>query len=151
MHSPAAAELAALFFGSLLASTLLPGGVELALYAMVESGRHHQTALLIVATVGNTLGGLITYGMGALLRYGLRRARIPRGFGWLAARFRLSPAAQLRVQRWGVPSLLLSPLPIIGDPLCLAAGYLRLPFWACAAAIALGKFIRYWALLWLLD
>ena len=45
--------------------------------------------------------------------------------------------------RWGAKTCLLSWLPIVGDPLCAVAGWLRLPFWACCGYMAIGKFLRY--------
>lgn len=136
------AALISLFVGSLLASTILPGGVEVLLYALVESGNHSSLSLLATATVGNTLGGLITYAAGLLLGRGLARV------SW-GRHFQLKQPALDRVRRWGAPCLLFSWMPLVGDPLCLAAGYLRLGFWPSAAMIAVGKFARYLVLLWL--
>lgn len=137
--------LVTLFIGSLLASTVLPGGVEGLLYYLVQA-QYHALYLLTVATAGNTIGGIITYGMGALLARGLARTawhtRVMRGF-------QLTPRALQRVRKWGVPALLLSWLPLIGDPLCLAAGYIGLRFWVSATMILLGKLFRYAVLLWL--
>jgi membrane protein YqaA with SNARE-associated domain len=57
---------------------------------------------------------------------------------------RPSDARALRwLQRWGPPACLLSWLPVVGDPLCAVAGWLRLPFWPCTAYMAIGKFLRY--------
>jgi membrane protein YqaA with SNARE-associated domain len=140
------AGLFSLFLGSLLASTILPGGVEVLLYAMVESGSYSSQSLLVTATAGNTLGGIVTYGMGVLLFRGLSHV------SWgqrLQKYFKLEPSSLERVRRWGIPCLLLSWMPVIGDPLCLAAGYLGLAFWPSALMIATGKFLRYLALLWL--
>jgi membrane protein YqaA with SNARE-associated domain len=53
------------------------------------------------------------------------------------------------VEKWGIPMLFFSWMPIIGDPLCLAGGYLRLPLWKSIFMIFLGKFARYCVLLWL--
>ena len=144
--SMAAAGLPALFIASLLASTLLPGGVEVPLYVMAESGAYSSGALLAVATAGNTLGGVATYGIGMLLRRAIGGAKWGRR---LEKHFQLQPAALARVRRWGAACLLFSWMPVVGDPLCLAAGYLRLPFWQSAAMIFTGKFLRYLALLWL--
>lgn len=140
------AGLLSLFIGSLLASSILPGGVEVLLYAMVESGAYSSTVLLVTATVGNTIGGITTYAVGILLRRGLGALAWGRQ---LQRSFRLSAAALARVKQWGAPCLLFSWMPVLGDPLCLAAGYLQLAFWRCAAFIAVGKFLRYLALLWL--
>lgn len=81
-----------------------------------------------VATLGNTLGGLSSYLIGRLIpqRQALRG---------LAA-----------VRRYGSPVLLLSWVPIIGDPLCVAAGWLRLNPWLATLFIALGKLARYFAI-----
>jgi len=140
------AGLLSLFIGSLLASTILPGGVEVLLYAMVGSGAYSSSALLVTATVGNTAGGVITYAVGYLLCRGLGAVSWGRQ---LQRRFKLTPAALGRVRKWGTPCLLFSWMPVVGDPLCLAAGYLKLAFWPAAAFIAVGKFLRYLALLWL--
>lgn len=137
-----------LFTGSLLASTILPGGVEVLLYAMLESGAYASLPLLATATIGNTIGGLVTFCLGALLHRALGAARYGRQ---LKKYFRLQPAALARVRRWGAPCLLFSWMPLLGDPLCLAAGYLRLAFWPSALMIFTGKFLRYLALLWLLG
>ena len=134
-----------LFVGSLLASTLVPGGVEVLLYSLYQSQRHDVVSLLLVAVIGNTLGALITWWVGALLRRGLSRA------GWytrIGSVFKLEDTSLNRVRKWGVPVLLFSWMPVVGDPLCLAAGYLRLPFWPGASMIFLGKLARYVALLW---
>ncbi len=142
------AELTSLFVGSLLASTLVPGGVEVVLYYLYQSGQHRFPSLLVVATFGNTLGGIITYFMGIILHRGLA------GFGWhqrIRRLFKLEDEALSRVKKWGVPVLFFSWMPIIGDPLCLAAGYLRLSFWPSAAMIFIGKFVRYAVLLWVFS
>ena len=47
------------------------------------------------------------------------------------------------LERWGAKGCLLSWLPIVGDPLCAVAGWLKLPFWPCVFYMAIGKFARY--------
>lgn len=139
------AELTSLFVGSLLASTLIPGGVEALLYYLYQAGEHGFSTLLMVATVGNTLGAIISYFIGFVLHRSLA------GFGWhqrIQKLFKLQDKALSRVKKWGVPILFFSWLPIIGDPLCLAAGYLRLAFLPSAAMIFISKFVRYAVLLW---
>jgi len=115
----------ALFASSFLAATLLPGGSEFVLAAVVGSTPHQYWPALIVATVGNTLGGMSSYLIGRLIP---RRENI-KGAAW--------------VQRYGSPVLLASWLPIIGDPLCVAAGWLRLNPAFAALWMACGKFARY--------
>jgi membrane protein YqaA with SNARE-associated domain len=80
---------------------------------------------LAVATVGNTLGGMVSFGMGWLLPQTQQLKHVE------------------KVRRYGTPVLLLSWVPLIGDALCLAAGWLRLNPWQAMLYIALGKFARY--------
>ncbi len=138
--------LTSLFAGSLLASTIVPGGVEVLLYYMSTSGDYHWWPLLITATAGNTIGGIITFFMGDLLDRGMTRVG---WYGRVQRFFKLSENALEKIRKYGVGALFFSWLPIIGDPLCLAAGYLRLPFWSSALMILIGKFARYSVLLWI--
>ena len=119
------AGLWALFASSLLAATLLPGGSEAVLFAVLTLHPGEVWPALAVATLGNTLGGMSSYLVGRVIP---PKKDLP-GL----------PAAQ----RYGTPALLLSWVPILGDPLCVAAGWLRLNPWLCAAFMALGKFARY--------
>jgi membrane protein YqaA with SNARE-associated domain len=121
--------LGALFVSSFLAATLLPGGSEVIFLAVLMNGAATLWPALGVATLGNTLGGLSSYLIGRIIP----QKKIPeRALAW--------------VRRWGAPVLLLSWVPIVGDPLCLVAGWLRLnPFWT-TFFIAAGKFGRYYVL-----
>ncbi|MFV5212290.1 YqaA family protein [Azonexus caeni] len=114
---------------SLLAATLLPGGSELALYAFLKYAPTQAHPALLVATLGNTLGGLISWACGRFLPRWQRVERLPQVD---------------RLRRWGAAALLFSWLPLIGDALCIAAGWLRLHWLPCALFMALGKFARYW-------
>ena len=115
----------ALFVSSFLAATLLPGGSEVVLYGVLKLHPEQYWTAIIVATLGNTLGALSSYVIGRFL---------PRG----------RPVKGLAVlQRYGSVVLLLSWLPFIGDPLCVAAGWLRIHPLAATLFIALGKFARY--------
>ncbi len=142
--------LGAIFLISLLASTVLPLGSEPALLAYVTLAPSAVWSAIGIATLGNTLGGVITYWMGV----GAHRAlagRAPRdtaghvtscaGPGQQAGRWQLR--AQALAHRFGAPVLLLSWLPLVGDPLCGVAGWMRLPFGPCLFFIAIGKFARY--------
>src|SRR5919106_3866810 len=102
-----AASLWTLFASSFLAATLLPGGSEAVLFAVLKLHPHLAWTAVLVATAGNTLGGLSSYVIGRVLP----RAKPIKG---LAA-----------IERYGAPALLLSWLPLIGDALCVAAGWLR--------------------------
>jgi membrane protein YqaA with SNARE-associated domain len=129
---------AALFVGSFLASTLLPGGSEAMLLFAFAQTRQEPWLLWLVASLGNTLGGLSSWWIGA----------------WLARRF---PGRGLdkpqhrralrRLSRYGSPVLLLSWLPLVGDPLCVAAGWSGVRLLPATLYIGSGKALRYAALL----
>ncbi|MCB1874384.1 MAG: DedA family protein [Chromatiales bacterium] len=131
-------EIWALFWGSFLASTLLPGGSEALLTALYLKSDWSGGMLWLVASVGNTLGGLLTFGMGRWFQVGV---------GVRESRHRFYVRAQRWLRRWGGPALLLSWVPLVGDPLCLAAGWSRLPWLSALIWIFLGKAIRYGVLL----
>jgi membrane protein YqaA with SNARE-associated domain len=86
-----------------------------------------------VATLGNTLGGALDWWLG----YGAHR---------VADKYthqRLHARALDWLQALGPKACLLAWLPLVGDPLCAVAGWLKLPFWPCLAYMAIGKFLRY--------
>jgi len=130
-----------LFVSSFVSSTIFPGGSEVVLGALAANGQHHPMNLLWVASFGNTLGALSTFVLGRLVAAGLAR-RQPAD--------RAHVRALERVRRHGGPILLLSWLPVVGDPLCLAAGALRLPWLSSTMYMAAGKIARYAVILWLL-
>ena len=121
-----AASLWTLFASSFLAATLLPGGSEAVLFGVLKLHPGQLWTALAVATLGNTLGGMSSYLIGRLLP----QKQTLKGLA--------------TVQRYGTSVLLLSWVPVVGDPLCVAAGWLRLNPWWSALCIALGKFARYW-------
>lgn len=122
----ASVSLSALFASSFLAATLLPGGSEAVLFGVLKLHPERYWEILAVATLGNTLGGMSSYLIGRL---------IPQS----------KPLKGLdTVRKYGSPALLLSWAPFIGDPLCVAAGWLRLDPWLSLLFIAIGKFARYW-------
>ena len=134
--------LAGLFISSFLSSTILPGGSEAVLASLALYNHHSMAVLLIVATAGNTLGGLSSWLIGFLVA---RR--------WPADRLE-KPAnrrAVVWLQRYGSPVLLFSWLPVVGDPLCVAAGWLRINFWQSLVLIAAGKLSRYLAVVLLMK
>lgn len=125
-------SLWAMFVVSFLAATVLPIGSEPLLVALVRMHPEQLAAIVAVATVGNTLGGMTSYGLGrgaARMAPGVEGSRVA---GWL--------------RRFGAPALLLAWLPIGGDLLCGVAGFMRLSWWQCALWMALGKLARYWLL-----
>lgn len=121
--------LGALFLSSFLAATLLPGGSEVVFAGMLATGAASLWPALATATLGNTLGGWTSYLIGRMVP--------DRKIGGHALEW---------VRRWGTPVLLLSWVPIIGDALCVAAGWLRLNIWWSVLFMALGKFGRYYAI-----
>lgn len=121
----------ALFIGSFLAATLLPGGSEVLFFGILKAHPDQIWPALGVATLGNTLGGLSSYLIGRIIP----QTKQLKG---LAA-----------MQKFGTPALLLSWVPFIGDPLCVAAGWLRLNPWWSTLYIAVGKFARYAVIAWL--
>lgn len=146
--------LAGLFVASFLAATLLPGGSEFVLLGVIE--RHPATLwpALGVATLGNTLGGMSSYLIGRCVPNPYRRAGLATELATGATMPGLtlsesnpppkaSPRALDWLQRFGHWSLLLAWLPVIGDALCVAAGWMRLSAWKSGVAIAAGKFARY--------
>ena len=126
--------LGTLFVVSFVSATLLPLGSEPALIGLVKLSPALLWPGIGVATLGNTLGGALTWWMGR----GAERA-------YRQLRHRRPPDA--RALRWlnrhGAPACLLAWLPIVGDPLCAVAGWLGLPFWPCVGYMAVGKFARY--------
>lgn len=122
------ASLLSLFISSFLAATLLPGGSEAVLFAVIKAYPETLWIALTVATIGNTLGGMVTFGMGWLLPQTQQLKHVE------------------KVRHYGTPALLFAWLPLIGDALCLAAGWLRLNWWQAALFMAMGKFARYWVI-----
>ena len=125
--------LGTLFVVAFVSATLLPLGSEPALLTLVHLNPELFWPAIGVATVGNTLGGAVTWWMGLQAHKAVDQARHSpthlRALNWLE---RLGPAA-----------CVLAWLPVVGDPLCAVAGWLKLPFWRCTGWMALGKFGRY--------
>ncbi len=117
-----------LFFSSFLAATLLPGGSEALLFGVLKLHPELFWPALLLGTLGNTLGGMVTFGMGWMLPQTQQLKHVE------------------KVRRYGSPSLLLAWVPLIGDALCLAAGWLRLNWWQTALFMAIGKLARYWVI-----
>ena len=131
-----AVGLGSVFLISLVSATLLPLGSEPAVFAVIKANPALFWPAMAVATLGNTIGGAIGYGIGYGAQKIWLREREHRWLGWL--------------QRFGPKTLLLAWLPVVGDPLCTLAGWLKLPFWASVGYMALGKFLRYLTMTWLL-
>jgi len=119
------AGLWTLFLSSFLGATILPGGSEAVLFALLKLHPQLAWLALLTATIGNTLGAMTSYLLGRLFPKDLSH----RSVAWL--------------QRHGSPVLLLAWAPLIGDALCVAAGWLRINPWHAALFMLLGKGARY--------
>lgn len=128
--------LTSVFLISFISATLLPLGSEPAVFAVIKANPEMFWPVILVATVGNTLGGVVDYWMGYGAKQAFARERSTRWFHWL--------------ERFGAKTMLLAWLPGIGDPICTLAGWLRLPFWPSVIYMAIGKFLRYILMTWLL-
>lgn len=128
--------LGALFLSAFGAATLLPLQSEAVLVGLLLRQPEAWLTLLLVATAGNVLGSLVNW----LLGRAIDRLRGRRWFPFSEAQLQ---RAQRHYQRWGCWSLLLSWMPIIGDPLTLIAGILREPFWRFMLLVTLAKSGRY--------
>jgi len=121
--------LTSVFLIAFVSATLVPLGSEPAVFAVVKANPAMFWPAILVATVGNTLGGVLNYGIGYRAKIAFAKERQSRWFGWL--------------RRFGAKTMLLSWVPGIGDPLCSLAGWLHMPFWPSVMYMAIGKFARY--------
>lgn len=126
-----------LFISAFISSTIAPGGSEAVLAYMVSEGQFTTQNLVIIATIGNTLGALTTWFLGVLASKKFPAEE-------LLAKKKQKPLGL--VKRWGVWALFFSWLPVIGDGLCFAGGWLKLPLIPSCIIIFLGKALRYTAI-----
>lgn len=122
-------SLASLFASSFLSATLLPGNSEVVLVAMLLSGVSQPWLLVLIATMGNSLGGLTNVILGRFFPLREKSRWQEKAAGWL--------------KRYGAATLLLSWLPVIGDLLCLLAGWMRISWGPVLFFLCLGKALRY--------
>ena len=119
-------SLGSLLIASFLASTLIPLSSEAALFAVLKLHDDLLWPAIGIATLGNTLGGLSSYLIGRVIA-------------------RKKPLKQVEsVRRFGAPILLFAWLPLVGDALCVAAGWLRLHWIPVTLWQGIGRFARYW-------
>ncbi len=133
-----------LFASAFLAATILPMSSEAVLAGLVAARGFDAAVLWAVATVGNTLGAVVNWALGRFCRH------------WQDHRwFPVKPAELDRAGRWfaryGSWSLLFAWVPVVGDPLTVAAGLLRVNFGWFLALVAVGKAGRYAAVILLAD
>ncbi|KXG81886.1 MULTISPECIES: YqaA family protein [Pseudomonas] len=129
-------SLGALFLSAFGAATLLPLQSEAVLVGLLIREPSAWATLLLVATLGNVLGSIVNWLLGRAVDH-LRERR------WFPFSASQLERAQQRYQRWGQWSLLLSWMPVIGDPLTLIAGIMREPFWRFVLLVTLAKGGRY--------
>ncbi|MBT8448080.1 MAG: DedA family protein [Gammaproteobacteria bacterium] len=132
-----------LFLSAFLSATLLPGSSE-ALLVYKLSQQQMVVPLLISATSGNLLGSIVTYYMGVFGNTLMHKR-------WLGIDEKALLKAEKNYQRWGIYSLLLAWLPMIGDPLCLVAGLMRVNLIAFIMLAGIGKLARYSVLIYLVT
>ena len=125
--------LSTVFVVSFISATLLPLGSEPVVFGLVQLNPEQFWPVVLVATAGNTLGGAVTWWMGfgahkVADKYN-KSAHHVRALAWL--------------EKMGPKACLMAWLPLVGDPLCAVAGWLKMPFWPCVIYMAIGKFLRY--------
>lgn len=125
--------LSTVFVVAFISATLLPMGSEPAVFGLIKLNAHLFWPAILIATVGNTLGGMVSWWMGL-------------GAHKVVDKYRHS-SSHLRALAWlekmGPKACFFSFLPVIGDPLCAVAGWLKMPLLPCTAYMAAGKFVRY--------
>lgn len=133
-------QLLILFFSSFLAATLFPAGSEIVLTNLHLKGQYDAVTLIAIATIGNVLGSLINYWIGLyLIKFQDRK--------WFPIKKKAINKATNSFRKYGIFTLLFAWLPIIGDPLTLVAGILKVPMWIFLSLVTIGKLLRYLALL----
>ncbi|HSR01196.1 MAG TPA: YqaA family protein [Methylophilaceae bacterium] len=124
-----------LFIASFLAATILPISSELVLGALLVNGLP-MVSLIVIATVGNVLGSLLNYSLGYWASLGVVKK-------WLKLSEVQFLKAERRFKKYGILSLLFAWVPIIGDPITLVAGILRIPMIWFVILVTIGKLMRY--------
>lgn len=130
-----------LFISGFLSATLLPGSSEIILIAMLSQGLAEPLLLVFAATFGNVLGSLVNWLLGKyLMRFMGRR--------WFPVSLAQYDKAKKWFERYGIWSLLLAWLPVVGDPLTLIAGTLGVRLRTFLILVTVGKFARYAFIAW---
>ncbi|HWV52651.1 YqaA family protein [Pseudorhodoplanes sp.] len=130
------AAYAGLFAVAFVAATILPAQSELALVGLLLTGKFSPVLLIAVAAAGNILGSCVNWLLGGF-------AERFRDRKWFPVSAQALDKAQGWYRRYGRWSLLLSWMPVIGDPLTVAAGFLREPFWSFLVLVTIAKTVRY--------
>jgi membrane protein YqaA with SNARE-associated domain len=125
--------LSTLFVVAFISATLLPVGSEPALFGLLTLNPELFWPAILVATAGNTLGGMVDWWIG----YGAHEVADK------YSKSRHHVKALEFLEKLGPKACLLAWLPLVGDPLCAVAGWLKLSFWPCVGYMLIGKFLRY--------
>lgn len=121
--------LVGVFVASFLAATVVPFSSEAVLLGYLRLYPEQAALAVALATVGNTAGGMTTYLLGRLIPASTAEKLNPRAIRWIG--------------QYGSPVLVLAWLPVLGDALCAAAGWLRMHWLAALGFMALGRLLRY--------
>ena len=127
-----------LFISAFVSATLLPGSSEAVLFGVLASNKVPVGIAILTATIGNTLGSCVNWGIGRFFAH-------HRSHRWFPVPQEKYDRFTAWYQRWGKWSLLLSWLPIIGDPLTVIAGVTRTPLLVFTAIVFVAKGMRYLA------
>ena len=114
-----------LFISAFVSATIFPGNSEIVMVAVLAKFPNLFWETIVVATIGNTMGGMTSYAIGRVVPNKVER----KALGWM--------------RRYGEWALLLSWVPVIGDALCVAAGWFRINPWLALVMLAIGKCARY--------
>lgn len=137
-------SLTGFFLSAFLAATILPFSSEIVLSAFYAAGGGEAVALWLVASAGNVLGALVNWGLGRYLLHWQDKK-------WFPFKPEKLEKADAWFARYGVWSLLLAWVPVVGDPLTFVAGFLRVNVWLFLVLVTIGKAGRYAAVLWLAE
>ena len=129
-------EYISIFWAAFFSATIIPMASEFLILSASQIGNFDRLLLLIYASLGNILGSVINWMLGRYL-WQFRHHK------WFPGNVHVLDRASVWFNRFGVWSLLLAWLPIIGDPLTLIAGLLRVPFLIFVFLVSIGKTVRY--------
>jgi membrane protein YqaA with SNARE-associated domain len=133
-----------LFIISFLAATILPFSSELTLAGLIASSNYDNLLLLIVASFGNVLGSIVNWALGFYSRNLTTKK-------WFPFKETQIEKSSIWFRKFGKWSLLFAWVPIVGDPLTLVAGMLRVKFIDFIILVAIGKVSRYFAVFYLIG
>jgi membrane protein YqaA with SNARE-associated domain len=129
-------DLIFLFLSSFLAATIFPAQSELVLASLNIADNHDKFLLVVIATTGNVLGALVNWFIGYyLIKFKNKK--------WFPIQKRKIDKYSRFYQKWGVWSILLAWMPIIGDPLTIIAGIFRTNIWLFLTLVTISKLSRY--------